>query len=89
MTGPEDKADVQGRTNVASAGRAGATRETIDDLLKKAGWAVCDRDTANITAHRGVVIKYFPLKSAHGTTDYLFYIDGAPHVLGVGQSSGP
>ncbi len=58
------------------AGPEDKARETIDELLSKAGWAVYDRDKAHITAHRGVVIRYFPIKSAHGTTDYLFYMDG-------------
>ena len=57
------------------AGPEDKARETIDELLSKAGWAVYDRDKANITAHRGVLIRYFPLKSAHGTTDYPFYVD--------------
>ncbi len=58
------------------AGPEDKAREAIDELLSKAGWAVYDRDKAHITAHRGVVIRYFPIKSAHGTTDYLFYMDG-------------
>ncbi|MEW6599826.1 MAG: type III restriction endonuclease subunit R, partial [Nitrospirota bacterium] len=51
-------------------------REVIDDMLEKAGWHVCDYKDANIHAHRGVVLRYFPLKSGYGEADYLFYIDG-------------
>ncbi|MEK6692930.1 MAG: type I restriction endonuclease [Nitrospirota bacterium] len=51
-------------------------REIIDGLLEKAGWHVCNINDANIYAHRGVVIRNFPLKSGHGFADYLFYIDG-------------
>jgi type I restriction enzyme R subunit len=50
-------------------------REVIDKMLKKAGWHVCDMKDANIHAHRGVVIRSFPLKTGHGFADYLFYID--------------
>ncbi|MFZ3123428.1 MAG: type I restriction-modification enzyme R subunit C-terminal domain-containing protein [Thermodesulfovibrionales bacterium] len=51
-------------------------REIIDSLLEKAGWHVCDLSDANIHAHRGVVIRNFPLKSSHGFADYIFYVDG-------------
>ena len=44
------------------AGPGHTARETIDELLSKAGWAVCDRDKVHITAHRDVVIRYFSLK---------------------------
>ncbi|MBK9130133.1 MAG: DEAD/DEAH box helicase family protein [Gammaproteobacteria bacterium] len=51
-------------------------RETIDRLLTQAGWNVCNTSAANITAHRGVAIREFPLKSGHGEADYLLYVDG-------------
>lgn len=51
-------------------------RETIDRLLTQAGWAVCDPENAHISAHRGVVIREFPLKQGHGFADYLLYVDG-------------
>jgi type I restriction enzyme R subunit len=51
-------------------------REQIDEMLEQAGWHVCDYKDANIYAHRGVVLRYFPLKSGHGEADYLFYVDG-------------
>jgi type I restriction enzyme, R subunit len=51
-------------------------REEIDKMLEKSGWHVCDYKDANIHAHRGVVLRYFPLKPGHGEADYLFYVDG-------------
>ncbi len=51
-------------------------REVIDKMLEEAGWHVCDIRDANIHAHRGFVIRNFPLKIGHGFADYLFYIDG-------------
>ena len=50
-------------------------RRQIDQLLVQAGWHVCDADQTNITAHRGVAIREFPLPG-HGLADYLLYIDG-------------
>lgn len=50
-------------------------REEIDRLLSAAGWFVCDPDVANLSAHRGVAIREFPLPG-HGFTDYLLYVDG-------------
>ena len=50
-------------------------REEIDKMLEKSGWHVCDYKDANIHAHRGVVLRYFPLKQGHGEADYLFYVD--------------
>ena len=51
-------------------------REKIDQLLHAAGWPVCDAAAASIHAARGVAIREFPLKSGHGFTDYLLYVDG-------------
>jgi type I restriction enzyme R subunit len=51
-------------------------REQIDKMLEKSGWHVCDYKNANIHAHQGVVLRYFPLKQGHGEADYLFYVDG-------------
>lgn len=53
-------------------------RETIDKLLRDAGWIVQSREEANVTACRGVAVCYFPLKSGYGFADYLLYVDGAP-----------
>ncbi|MEN8264609.1 MAG: type I restriction endonuclease subunit R [Nitrospirota bacterium] len=50
-------------------------REEIDKMLEKSGWHVCDYKNANIHAHRGVVLRYFPLKDGK-EADYLFYLDG-------------
>ncbi len=49
-------------------------REVIDHMLQKAGWHVCNVTDANIYAHRGVVIRNFPLKSGHGFADYIVSI---------------
>lgn len=51
-------------------------RENIDRLLTAAGWHVCDVDSVNILAARGVAIREFPLKSGYGFADYLLYVDG-------------
>ena len=51
-------------------------RQTIDQLLGAAGWQVCGPKEAHISAHRGVAIREFPLKSGHGFADYLLYVDG-------------
>ena len=50
-------------------------RESIDEMLEKSGWHVCDYKNANIHAHRGVVLRYFPLKDGN-EADYLFYLEG-------------
>ena len=44
-------------------------------MLAQAGWQVCDPEQVNLTAHRGVAIREFPLPG-HGYADYLLYIDG-------------
>ena len=51
-------------------------RETIDRLLKAAGWKVVNRDQVNIHAARGVAVREFTLKTGHGEADYLLYVDG-------------
>ena len=51
-------------------------REIIDHLLEAAGWRVVDRDQVNIHAARGVAVREFSLKPAHGEADYLLYVDG-------------
>ena len=50
-------------------------RRNIDTLLAQAGWQVCDPEQVNLTAHRGVAIREFPLPG-HGYADYLLYTDG-------------
>jgi type I restriction enzyme R subunit len=51
-------------------------RQTIDQLLTAAGWAVQDFKAADLTAARGVALREFELNPGHGTADYLFYVDG-------------
>lgn len=50
-------------------------RQTIDALLKAAGWHVCDASDTNIHAARGIAIREFPLPG-YGFADYLLYVDG-------------
>ena len=50
-------------------------RVNIDRLLEQAGWAVQDADSINLYAGRGVAVREFPLKSGHGTADYLLYVN--------------
>ena len=50
-------------------------RVNIDSLLKQAGWSVQDADSINLYASRGVAVREFPLKSGHGTADYLLYVN--------------
>jgi type I restriction enzyme R subunit len=45
-------------------------RETIDEALHKAGWAVQDVSHVNVNAAQGVAIREFPLKAGYGTADY-------------------
>lgn len=51
-------------------------RKTIDELLAAAGWAVQDRDHANLDASRGVAIREFSLGKGFGEADYLLFADG-------------
>ena len=51
-------------------------RANIDRLLEQAGWAVQDLAAMNAHANRGVAVREFPLRSGHGTADYLLYVDG-------------
>lgn len=43
------------------AGREVQARETIDEQLMLAGWHVCDIKDLNLSAHRGIAIREFPL----------------------------
>ena len=47
----------------------------IDRLLDQAGWSVQDADSINLYASSGVAVREFPLKSGHGTADYLLYVN--------------
>ena len=51
-------------------------RANIDRLLEQAGWAVQDLAALNVHAGRGVAVREFPLRSGHGTADFLLYVDG-------------
>jgi hypothetical protein len=44
-------------------------RQTIDQLLTAAGWAVQDTKQANIHAARGVALREFLLEDGHATTE--------------------
>ena len=50
-------------------------RINIDTLLKQAGWIVQDVGSMNLYAGSGVAVREFPLKSGHGTADYLLYVN--------------
>ena len=50
-------------------------RAEIDRLLGLAGWVVQNTDSINLYAGAGVAVREFPLKSGHGTVDYLLYVD--------------
>ncbi len=50
-------------------------RENIDRLLKQAGWSVQNAGSINLYARSGVAVREFPLKSGHGTADYLLYVN--------------
>ncbi|MHB8481688.1 MAG: type I restriction endonuclease subunit R [Nitrospiria bacterium] len=51
-------------------------RQTIDIMLKDAGWSVQDPAQVNLQASCGVAIREFPLKRGHGYADYLLYVSG-------------
>lgn len=48
-------------------------RQTIDQLLTAAGWAVQDFKIADIHAVCGVAIREFVLEGGRGFVDYLLY----------------
>ena len=50
-------------------------RTSIDKLLKQVGWSVQNEDSINLYAGSGVAVREFPLKSGHGTADYLLYVN--------------
>ncbi len=51
-------------------------RANIDRLLELSGWTVQDLAALNVHANRGVAVREIPLRSGHGTADYLLYVDG-------------
>ena len=50
-------------------------RVDIDRLLEQAGWVVQDAGAVNLYASSGVAVRESPLKSGHGTADYLLYVN--------------
>ena len=50
-------------------------RVNIDSLLKQAGWSIQNADSLNVYASSGVAVREFPLKTGHGTADYLLYVN--------------
>ena len=56
----------------------GRARETIDSMLREAGWVVQDRDQINLFASQGVAVREFTLREGHGRVDYLLFIDAVP-----------
>ena len=69
-------------------------RTNIDRLLEQAGWAVQNESALNLYASRGVAVREFPLRSGHGTADYLLHWGGGIEgkgrftATGVGISRG-
>ncbi len=51
-------------------------RQNIDAQLTAAGWAVQERDAANLSAARGVAVGEFPLTT--GFADYMLFVDKRP-----------
>ena len=51
-------------------------RSNIDRLLEQAGWTVQDSAALNPYAACGVAVREFPLRTGHGTADYLLYVYG-------------
>jgi type I restriction enzyme R subunit len=51
-------------------------RVHIDELLRSAGWHVCDLKSVNLRAAEGVAVREFPLNPGHGVADYLLYVNG-------------
>jgi type I restriction enzyme R subunit len=51
-------------------------RERIDANLALAGWVVQDRHAVNLSAAVGVAVNEFPLKTGHGSADYLLFVNG-------------
>jgi type I restriction enzyme R subunit len=43
--------------------------------MARSGWVVQNRDSANLSAARGVAIREFRMASGHGYADYLLYVD--------------
>ncbi len=50
-------------------------RVNIDRRLARSGWSVQNHASINLYANTGVAVREFPLKTGHGTADYLLYVD--------------
>lgn len=53
-------------------------RQKIDAALAESGWRVQDYKAMNLMAGPGVAIREFPLKTGHGTCDYLLFVETRP-----------
>ncbi|MFA6033247.1 MAG: DEAD/DEAH box helicase family protein, partial [Myxococcota bacterium] len=51
-------------------------RDKIDATLEASGWVLQNRADMNLSAGRGVVVRYFPMAPGHGEADYLVFVDG-------------
>src|SRR5438270_10418150 len=51
-------------------------REKIDAMLEEAGWVVQDRQRLNLSAGRGIALRYFAMSK--GEADYLLFVDEEP-----------
>jgi type I restriction enzyme R subunit len=51
-------------------------REKIDKMLLQCGWAVQDKNRVNLGTGLGVAVREVPMKSGHGTADYLLFVNG-------------
>ena len=65
--------EEQRESNMTPEERA---RVNIDQLLKRAGWAVKDAYAINLHNSMGAAVREFALKPGHGTADYLLYVNG-------------
>ena len=51
-------------------------RVRIDQMLVASGWAVQSTAAVNLGQSRGVAVREFVMKPAHGRADYLLFLDG-------------
>jgi type I restriction enzyme, R subunit len=50
-------------------------RQILDAKLQAAGWVVQNMADLDLTASLGIAVREFPLRSGHGTADYILYAD--------------
>jgi hypothetical protein len=65
-----------------------AARDQIDAALGQAGGIIRDAGNANVYAGRGVALREFPLKHAHGFADYLLHVDAQAAGVIAAQKAG-